>query len=151
MKMSFSCIRGGHFQGFRPPRSIQKSMKKTIEKWNIFVGPLLEGLGTHSVTILESKSHLKIDQKINAILDRFLDDFGPIMGSMWGPFALRDATGTPPRRSKTLSRRSQDAPKTLKDANKGTPRGPKRAQHASKLDVVRFFIKFSSIFHRCFH
>ena len=33
-----------------------------------FVRPLLEGLGRHSVTIFGSQSHLKIDQKINAIL-----------------------------------------------------------------------------------
>ena len=32
VKMSFSCTRGAHFQGCRPPRSIQKSIKKTIEK-----------------------------------------------------------------------------------------------------------------------
>ena len=36
IKMSFSCTRGAHFQGFRSPRSIQKSMKKTIEKWYTF-------------------------------------------------------------------------------------------------------------------
>ena len=62
---------------------------------------------------------------------RFCNDFWTILGPSWGPcgvpFGLRDATGTPPRRSKTLSRRSQDAPKTLKDANKApqdAPRGP---------------------------
>ena len=37
IKMSFSCTRSAHFQGFRPPRSIQKSMKKTIEKMNTFL------------------------------------------------------------------------------------------------------------------
>ena len=79
-----------------------------------FFGPLLEGLGSHSVTILESKSHLKIDQKINAILDRFLDDFGPFLGSMWGP--LR-APGC-----------HRDAPKTLQDAFKTLPRCSKDVQ-----------------------
>ena len=79
-----------------------------------FFGPLLEGLGSHSVTILDSKSHLKIDQKINAILDRFLDDFGPFLGSMWGP--LR-APGC-----------HRDAPKTLQDAPKTLPRCSQDAQ-----------------------
>ena len=79
-----------------------------------FFGPLLEGLGSHSVTILGSKSHLKIDQKINAILDRFLDDFGPFLGSMWGP--LR-APGC-----------HRDAPKTLQDALKTLPRCSQDAQ-----------------------
>ena len=78
-----------------------------------YFGSFFDGLGNHSVTILGSKSHLKIDQKINAILYRFLEDFGGFLGSMRGPFGLLDATWTPPRRSKTLSRRSQDAPKTL--------------------------------------
>ena len=125
-----------------------------------FFGPLLEGLGSHSVTILGSKSHLKIDQKINAILDRFLDDFGPILSPSGVPFGLRDATGTPPRRSKTLSRRSQDAPKTPKDAKKApqeAPRGP-NTPPSSILDdvssnfhrfIIDFFIYFSWIFH-CF-
>ena len=116
-----------------------------------FFGPLLEGLGSHSVTILGSKSHLKIDQKINAILDRFLDDFGPILGSMWGPLRApgchRDAPKTLQDALKTLPRCSQDA----QGRQEGTPRGPKRAQHASKLDFGRFFIEFSSIFHRFFH
>ena len=76
-------------------------------------GPFLEGLGSHSVTILGSKSPLKIDQKINAILDCFLDDFGPILGSMWGPLQVpgchRDASKTLQDALKTLPRCSQDA------------------------------------------
>ena len=112
-----------------------------------FFGPILEGLGSHSVTILGSKSHLKIDQKINAILYRFLDDFGLILGSMWGP--LR-APGC-----------HRDAPKTLKDANKApqeAPRGP-NTPPSSILDdfssnfhrfFIDFFIDFSWIFHRFF-
>ena len=48
-----------------------------------FFGVFLEGLGSHSVTILGSKSHLKIDQKINAILDQFLNDFGKQNGCSW--------------------------------------------------------------------
>ena len=91
----------------------------------------------------------------------FLDDFGPVLGSMWGPFGLRDATGTPPRRSKTLSRRSQDAPKTPKDAKKApqeAPRGP-NTPPSSILDdfssnfhrlFIDFFMDFSWIFHRFF-
>ena len=105
-----------------------------------FFGPLLEGLGSHSVTILGSKSHLKIDQKINAILDRFLDDSGLFLGSMWGPLRApgyhRDAPKTLQDALKTLPRCSQDA----QGHQKGTPRGPKSAQHASKLDFGRFFI-----------
>ena len=31
MKMNFSCTRGAHFQGFRPPKSITKSMKNRSE------------------------------------------------------------------------------------------------------------------------
>ena len=75
MKMSFSCTRGAHSQGFRPPRSIQQSLTKNDRNMKHFFGPLLEGLGSHSVTILGYKSHLKIHEKINAILNRFLDDF----------------------------------------------------------------------------
>ena len=78
-----------------------------------FCGPFLDGLGRHSVTILGSKSHPKIDQKINAILDRFLDDFGPFLESMWGPLRApgrhRDAPKTPQDGPKTLPRCPQDA------------------------------------------
>ena len=99
-----------------------------------FFVPLLDGSGSQSATILESKSHLKIDQKINV----FWIDFLTILRLSWGPcgvpFGFGDATGTPPRRSKTLSRGSPDAPKTLKDANKAPQEAPKRAQHTSKLD-----------------
>ena len=112
MKMSFSCTRGAHFQGFRPPRSIQKSMKK-IENETLF-WIAFGRFGSHSVTILESKSHLKIDRKINAILDRFFNDFGPFLGSRWGP--LR-APGC-----------HRDAPKTLQDALKTLPRCSQDAQ-----------------------
>ena len=111
-----------------------------------FFGVLLEGLRSHSVTSLRSKSHLKIDQKINAILDRFFNDFGPSWGPCGVPFGLQVATGTPPRRSKTLQRRSQDAPKTLKDANKApqeAPRGPNTPPSSILND-------FSSNFHRFF-
>ena len=99
-----------------------------------FFGPHLEGLGSHSVTILETKSHLKIDQKINANLDRFFHDFGVILGSMWAPLCASgchwDAPKTLQDALKTLPRCSQDA----QGRQEGTPRGPKRAQHASKLD-----------------
>ena len=93
---------------------------------------------------------------------RFWINFWTILGPSWGPggvpCGLRDATGTPPRRSKTLSRGSQDAPKTLKDANKApqeAPRGPKTPP-SSILDdfssnfhrlFINLFIDFSRIFH----
>ena len=60
------------------PKIDEKNDRKMIN----FLGSLLEGLGSHSVTILGSKSHLKIDQKINAILDRYFKDFGSILGSI---------------------------------------------------------------------
>ena len=99
------------------------------------------------MTILESKSYLKIDQKINPILDRFLMILGPSWGPCGFPFGLWDATGTLPRRSKTLPRRSQDAPKTPKDAKKAPQEAP-RGSHtppSSILDDV------SSIFFFCKH
>ena len=78
-----------------------------------FFGALLEGLGSHSVTILGSESHLKIDRKINAILDRFLDDFRLFLGSMWVPLrapgCYRDASKTLQDGLKTLPGCSQDA------------------------------------------
>ena len=78
-----------------------------------FFGTLLEGLGNLSVTILGSKSHLKIDQKLNAILYRFFNDFGLFLGSMWGPLRVpgchRDAPKTLQDVLKTLPRCSQDA------------------------------------------
>ena len=133
------------------PKIYLKIDEKNDRKMKHFFGPLLEGLGIHSVTILGSKSHLKIDQKINAILDRFLNDFGPILGSMWGPLRApgchRDAPKTLQDALKTLPRCSQDA----QGCQHGTPRGPKRAQHASKLDFRGFFMEFSSIFHRFVH
>ena len=79
---------------------------------------------------------------------RFCIDFWKILGPSWGPcgvpFALRDATGTPPRRSKTPSRRSQDAPKTLKDANKAILDDFSYNFHRFFIDV---FIDSSLIFH----
>ena len=146
------------FSRISAPKIYPKIDEKNDRKMEHFFGPLLEGLGSHSVTMLGSKSHLKIDQKINATLDRFLDDFRLILGSMWVPFALRDGTGTPPRRPKTLSRRSQDAPKTPKDAKKApqeAPRGP-NTPPSSILDDLssnfhRFFIDFFIIFSWIFH
>ena len=102
------------FSRISAPKIYPKIDEKNDRKMEHFFGPLLEGLGSHSVTILGSKSHLKIDQKINAILDRFLDDFGPFLGSMWGP--LR-APGC-----------HRDAPKTLQDALKTLPRCSQDAQ-----------------------
>ena len=70
------------------------------------------------------------------------------------PFGLRDATGTPPRRSKTLPRRSQDAPKTLKDANTGpqeAPRGPNTPPSSILDDVSLIFHRFSIDFSQNFH
>ena len=136
------------FSRISAPKIYPKIDEKNDRKMEHFFGPLLEGLGSHSVTILGSKSHLKIDQKINAILDRFLNDFGSFLGSMWGPLRApgchRDAPKTLQDALKTLPRCSQDA----QGRQEGTPRGP---QHASKRDFGRFFIEFSSIFHRCFH
>ena len=92
-----------------------------------FSGALLEDLGSHSVNILGSKSHLKIDQKINAILDRFLEDFGPFLGSMWGPLRAPGCHRDAPKMLQDALKTLQDGPKTLNDANtasQGAPRGP---------------------------
>ena len=89
-------------------------------------------------------------------------DFWTMLGSSWSPcgvpFGLRDATMTSPRRSKTLSRRSQDAPKTLKDANEApqeAPRGPNTPPSSIlndfssnfQLFFIDFFIDSSWVFH----
>ena len=106
------CTRSS-FSRISAPQIHPKIDEKNDRKMKHFFGPLLEGLRSHSVTILGSRSHLKIDQKINAILDRFLDDFGPILGSMWGalraPGCHRDAPKTFQDVLKTLPRCSQDA------------------------------------------
>ena len=105
---------GSHSVIIMESTSHVKINEKKDRKMEHFSGSLLEGLGSYSVTILGSKSHIKIYQKINAILDRFLDDFGPFLGSMWGP--LR-APGC-----------HRDAPKTLQDALKRLPRCSQDAQ-----------------------
>ena len=97
------------FSKISAPKIYPKIDEQNDRKIEHFFGPFLDGLGSHSVTILGSKSHLKIDQKINAILDRFLNDLGPFLGSRWVPCGLRDATGTPC----DAPRRSQEAPKML--------------------------------------
>ena len=101
------------FSRISAPRIYPKIDEKTIEKWNTFLD-LYWKVCRHSVTILGSKSPLQIDQKINAILHRFLNDFGPFLGSMWGP--LR-APGC-----------HRDAPKTLQDAPKTLPTCSQDAQ-----------------------
>ena len=123
------------FSTISAPKIYPNIDKKNDRKMYHFFGPLLEGLGSHSVTILGSKSHLQIDEKFNAIWDRFLDHFGPILGSMWGP--LR-APGC-----------HRDAPKTLKDANTApqeAPRGPNTPSSSILNDCSsnfhRFFIDF---------
>ena len=105
-----------------------------------FFGPLLEGLGSHSVTIFGSRSHLKIDQKINAILDRFLDDLGPILGHVGSP----SGSGMPPGRPQDAPRRSQDAPKMLPRRSRMPIRHPKRPQEGP----TRLRARFWTIFHR---
>ena len=101
------------FSRISAPKIYPQIDEKNDRKMKHFFGSLLEGLGNHSLTILGSKSHLKIDQKINAILDRFLDDFGPFLGSMWSPLRApgchRDAPKTLQDALKTLARYSQDA------------------------------------------
>ena len=77
---------------------------------------------------------------------RFWIDVWTILGPSWGPcgvpFGLRDATGTPPRRSKTLSRRSQDAPKMLPRRSRTPIRHPKRPQEGPTHLQARNFIDF---------
>ena len=114
------------FSKISAPNIYPKIDEKNDLKMIHFFAPILDGLGSHSVSILGSKSHLKIDQKINAILDRFLYDFGPFLGSMWRPLRApgchRDAPKTLQDALKTLPRCSQDA----QGRQEGTPRGPKR-------------------------
>ena len=100
------------------PKIYPKIDENNDRKMKHFFGPFLEGLGSHSVAIFGSKSHLQIDQKINAILDRFLEDFGRFLESMWGP--LREPGCY------------RDAPKTLQDAPKTLPRCPEDAQGRPK-------------------
>ena len=111
-----------------------------------FFGLFLECLGSPSVAILGSKSHLKINQKINAILDRFLNDFGLILGSMWDPLRApgchRDAPKTLQDALKRLPRCSQDA-QGCQQGTQEAPRGPKTPPSSILND-------FSSNFHRFF-
>ena len=101
------------FSRISAPKIYPKIDENNDQKMIHFFGTFLDGLGTHSVTMLGSKSHQKIDHKINAILDRFFNDFGPILGSMWGrlraPGCHRDVPKTLQDAVKTLPRWSQDA------------------------------------------
>ena len=126
MKMGFSCTRGAHFQGVRPPRSIQKSMKKRSKNGTLFCtafGRFGEPFCDHVGIKIASKNRSKIQCDCGSMFER-----------VWA-HPVQDAI-------KTLPRCSQDA----QGRQLGTPRGPKRAQHTSKLDFGRFFIEFSSMF-----
>ena len=149
--MSFSCTQGAHFQGFRPPKSIQKSMKKRSKNGTLFwsaFGRFGEPFCDHFGVNIASKNRSKKSM-------RFWINFWTILAPSWGPcgvpFALRDATGTPP----TRPRRSQDAPKMLPRRSRMPIRHPKRPQEGPTHLQARFwtilhriFIDFSSI---CFH
>ena len=131
------------FSRISAPKIYPKIDEKNDRKMEHFFGPLLEGLGSHSVTILGSKSHLKIDQKINAILDRFLDDFGSHPGVHVGS---PSRSGMPPGRPQDAPRRSQDAPKMLPRRSRTPIRHPKRPQEGPTHLQARFW----TIFHRIF-
>ena len=107
MKMSFSSTRGPHFQRLRPPRSIQKSMKKRSKNrtlfWTVF-GWFGEPFCIHFGIKIASKNRSKNQCDFGSIFGRFW----AILGSMWGP--LR-ALGC-----------HCDAPKTIQDAPKTLPR-----------------------------
>ena len=77
MKMSFSCTRGAHFQGFRPPRSIPNSMKKRSKNETLvctvfgrFGKPFCDHFGIKIASKTRSKNHA---------------DFGSILDGFWLP------------------------------------------------------------------
>ena len=94
MKMSFSCTRGAHFQGFWLPRSIQKSIKKRTKNETLF-STAFERFGApfcdHFWIKIASKNRSKNQCDFGSIFGRFW----ALPGSMWGPLRA-------PRRSKTL-------------------------------------------------
>ena len=148
MKMSFSCTRGAHFQGFRPPRSIQKSMKKRWINGTLF-WIVFGRFGQPFCVHFTSKSHLKIDQKNQC-------DFGSIFERFWAHPGVHvgspSRSGMPPGCLQDVPWRSQDAPKMLPRRPRTPRRHPKRPQQGPTRLQARFwtichwsFIDFSSI------
>ena len=141
MKMSFSCARGAHFQGFRPPRSNPKLMKKRSKNETLFWTAFRrfgEPFCDHFGIKIASTNRSKNQCDFGSIFERFWALPGVHVGSPSG-------SGMPPGRPQDAPRRSQDAPKMLPRRSRMPIRHPKRpqgAQHASKLDFARFFIQF---------
>ena len=118
-----------------------------------FFGLFLEGLGSHSVSILALKSHLKIDKNqcdFRLIFARFSALPGVQVGSTAG-------SGMPPGRSEDAPRRSPEAPKMFPRRSRTPIRHPKRPQDGPRHLQARFwtishriFIDFSWIFHGFF-
>ena len=157
VKMSFSCTRGAHFQGFRPPRSIQKLMKTTIENGTLFwtaFGRFGEPFCDHFGIKIASKNRSKNQCDFGSIFGRFWVHPGVHVGSP-------SRSGMPPGRPQDAPRRSQDAPKMLPRRSRMPIRHPKRPQegpthlqarfwtifHRIFIDFSSVFLDFSSIFH----
>ena len=149
MKMSFSCTRGAHFQGFRPPRSIQKSMKKLSKNETLFstaFGRFGAPFCDHFWINIASKNRLKNQCDFALIWGRFWALPGVHVGTPSG-------SGMPPGRPQDAPRRSQDAPKMLPRRSrtpighpKGPQEGPTRLQARFWTIFHRIFIDFSQIF-----
>ena len=143
MKMSFSCTRGAHFQGFRPPRSIQKSLKKRSKNGTLFwtaFGRFGEPFCDHFGIKIASKNRSKNQCDFGSI---FWAHPGVHVGSPSG-------SGMPPGRPQDAPRRSQDAPKMLPRRSRMPIRHPKRPQERPTHLQARFysnFDRFSLIFH----
>ena len=140
MKMSFSCTRGAHFQGFRPPRSIQKSMKKRSKHETLFstvFGSFGAPFCDHFWINIASKNRSKNQCDFELILKGFWALPGVHVGTPSG-------FGMPPGRPQDAPRRSQDAPKMLPRRSRTPIRHPKRPQEGP----THLQARFCSNFHR---
>ena len=122
VKMSFSCRRGAHFQGLRLIQIMQKSIKNRSKNPSLF-GSKKGRFGGAILGPFWDQN--RINNSIKKSMG-FLINFGRVLGPkggpcgepFWDPGSHRD----PPRRLQDAPRelpgRSQNVPKTLRDAKK---------------------------------
>ena len=147
MKMSFSCTRGAHFQGFWLPSSIQTSMKKRSKNETLFstvFGSFGAPFCDHFWIKIASKNRSKNQCDFGSIFERFSAHPGVHVASP-------SRSGMPPGRPQDAPRRSQDAPKMLpRRARTPANRAPQEAPRGPNTPPSSILDDFSLNFHRFF-